>query len=167
MALLLGVLGGVLAVELAAWIPHGSAWLVGRTLSRLPGALDGLTRDRWSEEIEADFATFADRPLAGLMFALRLRLRGARRLAAALALAERLKGPGEDVPRTAAVSVLGGVPQVIVARGMTPPERAQREDELCRILGEPDLRVVETPEEARRIKDFYDARARRDQEERL
>lgn len=166
MAILLGILVGVLAVELAAWIPHGSAWLVGSTLSRLPAGLDKPTRDRWSEEIEADFAAYADRPLGGLMFALRLRLRGAGRLAAALALAERVEGGlAEDLPSLSEVPVLDTVPMIVVARGLTLSERVQREEEFGRILGEPNLRVVETFEEAHRITDFYAAHARRQQED--
>lgn len=165
-AVLLGVVGGVLAVEFTAWVTHGSAWLVARTVSCLPEQLDDSTRERWSEEIEADFAELADRPLAGLMFALRLRLRGARRLAAALALIERLKEePRDEHPGSAWTTlprfVPRFVPQIVIASTLTERERVEREKELRHAFGEPDLRVVETYWEARRITDLYVARAQR------
>jgi len=166
MALFLGVVGGLLAVEAAGWIPHWSAWLVARTLMSLPEALDEPTRYRWSEEIEADFGVFVDRPLGGLMFALGLRLRGARRLAAALALSERLaQGSEENTPSSAGSTLHWNVPQIVIAHHLTGPQCAERQAELRRSWDRSDLRVVGTYEEARRITDFYVAKARRHYEE--
>jgi hypothetical protein len=79
-------IGTVLAVEAKAWAPHLSARLLRATIDRFPQGIDEEMRGRWSEEIEADLASYADRPLGGLIFALRLRRRGGKALAAELAL---------------------------------------------------------------------------------
>jgi hypothetical protein len=84
------IIGTILAVEARCWMPHVSFWLVRVTLAKLPDGLDGQIRSRWSEEIESDLASFDDRPLGGLLFALRLWRRGGRRLGAELALGEGL-----------------------------------------------------------------------------
>jgi hypothetical protein len=84
------LLGSVLAVEARAWLPHLSRWIVSRTMKQLPKALSRELRERWTEEIEADLASFHDRPLSGFVFALRLRLKGARDLAAELALQQAM-----------------------------------------------------------------------------
>lgn len=55
----------------------------------LPEALT----DRWVKELEGDLTSFEDRRIAGLLFSLRLRLKGGPDLAAQLALAHTL-GPG-------------------------------------------------------------------------
>jgi hypothetical protein len=54
--------GGLLVLEANAWLPYSSSRLLGRTLARLPEGLDAATRARWSEEIEADLASYEDRP---------------------------------------------------------------------------------------------------------
>lgn len=88
------VIGTVLAIEAKAWLPYLTRALLRRTLDDLPDALDHQLRSRWSEEIEADLAQFDDRPLGGFLFALRLRWKGGRRLAAELALEQALSTPG-------------------------------------------------------------------------
>jgi hypothetical protein len=82
------VVGTILALEAGAWMPYLSRALVRSTLGRMPVGLDPHIRARWTEEIEADLGAYADRPIGGLAFALRLRRRGGRRLAEQLALAE-------------------------------------------------------------------------------
>jgi hypothetical protein len=79
-------LGTVLAVEAKAWMPHLSACLVRATIARFPDGIDEDMRARWTEEIEADLAGYGDRPLGGILFGLRLRLKGGRELCAQLAL---------------------------------------------------------------------------------
>ncbi|HEX5929425.1 MAG TPA: hypothetical protein VFY48_08530 [Solirubrobacterales bacterium] len=81
-------IGTVLAMEAWASAPHVGAWLVRGTIGGFPDAVPRGDRVRWAEEIEGDFATFRDRRLAGLVFALRLRIKGGRKLAAELALAQ-------------------------------------------------------------------------------
>jgi hypothetical protein len=67
------VLGGLLARESSAWLIQLSRAVLDRGLRRLLQQWQGAARDRWQEEIEADFNTYSDRPLASLIFALRLR----------------------------------------------------------------------------------------------
>lgn len=78
------VVGSIAAVEASAWVPYLSRRLLGSALARLQQDLPPEVRDRWVEEIEADFAAFSDRPWGGLGFALGVRRKGARRLAAEL-----------------------------------------------------------------------------------
>lgn len=54
--------------------------LLRATLVCLPENLDAEVRARWSEEFEADLASYADRPISGLVFALRARQKGCRGL---------------------------------------------------------------------------------------
>lgn len=82
------VIGTVLAIEAKAWMPYVGSRLVRGTLERMPRGLEEQMRSRWAEEIEADHATLADRPVGGLVFAVGLCLKGGRRLAAELALQE-------------------------------------------------------------------------------
>ncbi len=84
------VAGTVLALEVLTWMPHVSRRLLERTIAEFPEELPGKQRARWAEEIEADLASFADRPLGGLQFALKLRRQGGRSLAAELALQSTL-----------------------------------------------------------------------------
>ncbi len=79
------VIGTILAVEASAWMPYLGHRLIRSALSRFPEGLPAEVRARWAEEIEADFASFADRPWGGLVFAIGVRWKGARRLAAELA----------------------------------------------------------------------------------
>jgi len=87
------VIGTVLAIETKAWLPYLSRRLLRRALAGMPGALEDRLRARWSEEIEADLAQFDDRPLGGLLLALRLLAKGGRGLAAELALEQTLSDP--------------------------------------------------------------------------
>ena len=85
------LLGTLLALEAKAWLPYVGRWLIAGTTRHFPDGIDVATRERWLREIEADFETFGDRPLGGLLFALRVRLKGGRDLAAELALAEKIE----------------------------------------------------------------------------
>jgi hypothetical protein len=80
------VIGTLLAIEAKAWMPFLSRHLMRATFAHFPDGLDEPLVARWSEEIEADLHRYRDRPLGGLIFALRLRLKGGRDLAAELAL---------------------------------------------------------------------------------
>jgi hypothetical protein len=95
-ALVIIVVGSILAFEARAWMPHLSRWLVAQAIRRLPGDLKIELRQRWAEEIRADLVAFDDRPVGGLIFALRVRLKGGRDLAAELALQQALQSE-EDV----------------------------------------------------------------------
>lgn len=97
------VIGTLLAIEAKAWLPYLSAGLVRSTLRKMPDALDHEFRSRWSEEIESDLASYDDRPLGGFLFALRLRRRGGKRLAAELALEQTLSTPEPVTGSRAAV----------------------------------------------------------------
>lgn len=97
------VLGSIVAVEASAWMPHLSRRILRSALSRLPADLPPEVRTRWIEEIQADFACFADRPVGGLVFALGVRRKGARRLAAELKprrLPARVQGKGRIATAT-------------------------------------------------------------------
>lgn len=87
------VIGTVLAIEAKAWMPYVGFRLVRATLERMPEGLEEQICSRWAEEIEADHAALADRPIGGLMFAVRLRLKGGRRLAGELALHDAVVSP--------------------------------------------------------------------------
>lgn len=84
------IIGTVVATavvsEGAPLLSRLSIRIVRQVLDRLPDQLPSEDRERWREEIEADAATYAKRPLASLGFALNLRRKGARRLAAELLL---------------------------------------------------------------------------------
>jgi hypothetical protein len=80
------LLGSLLALEARAWLPHVSRRLISQATKQLPKALSVDLRQRWAAEIEADLASFQDRPLSGFVFALRVRAKGGRDLAAELAL---------------------------------------------------------------------------------
>jgi hypothetical protein len=82
------VVGTVLALEAQAWAPYVSRHLVRLAVARLQADMPRQLRERWVEEIEADAASFADRPLGGLVFSLRLWRKGGRELAGELALRE-------------------------------------------------------------------------------
>jgi hypothetical protein len=156
--------GGLLVLEANAWLPYSSSRLLGRTLARLPEGLDAATRARWSEEIEADLASYEDRPLGGLLFALRVRRRGARDLAAELALGERLAGsaPGSGILLNAIMEDGVLMPQVAILFGATPEERAGREHMLSALYGPGlDFRVVADHEEAQRLNEEFMAEIRR------
>jgi hypothetical protein len=95
---ILGTFVGTLtAVEAKAWLPTISARLLRATVAHFPTELPTETRARWIEEIEADLGSLADRPFGGVLFALRLRLKGGRDLAAQLALDQAM---GEMAPIT-------------------------------------------------------------------
>lgn len=102
------VIGTILAVEASAWMPHLGRRLVRSALSRFPDGLPAEVRARWAEEIEADFASFADRPWGGLVFAIGVRWRGARRLAVELAprriKATASRSKGKRTPPAAATA---------------------------------------------------------------
>lgn len=66
-------LGSLLARESSAAVSLLSRALLDRGLQRLLRRWPREDRDRWREEIEADFRTYSERPLAGLVFAMRLR----------------------------------------------------------------------------------------------
>jgi hypothetical protein len=101
-------LGTLLAVEAKAWMPYLAARLVRATIARFPGGLDEETASRWREEIEADLASYEDRPFGSLLFALRLRRRGGKALAAELALEQELDASKPTTDRG---------PRVIIDRG--------------------------------------------------
>lgn len=95
--------GTLVALEAKSWMSYLSAKLVRSTLDTMPAELDGEIRSRWREEVEGDLDSYADRPFAGLLFSLRLRRRGGRRLAAELML-DHVLSNGEDpfeLPRPA------------------------------------------------------------------
>jgi hypothetical protein len=80
-------------------VPYVSRKLVRSMLAEMPEGLDRQTRSRWVEEIEADLASYDDRPLGGLTFAIRLRRRGGRQLAAELMLNQvLLNSKSKDQP---------------------------------------------------------------------
>jgi hypothetical protein len=85
------IVGTAFALEAQAWAPHLSRRLLRATFGGFPPQLPAQLRDRWIEEIEADAASFEDRPLGGLAFSLRLWRRGGRALAAELALREMIE----------------------------------------------------------------------------
>lgn len=101
MHVLYTVVGTVIGTVIAtALVSEGGACLtrlnrrvVRRVLSQFPEQLPGHLRCRWSEEIEADLESYSKQPLRGLWFALTLRRRGARRLAAELLLEVALSLP--------------------------------------------------------------------------
>ena len=95
------IVGTVLAIEARAWLPHFSAWVLRKTLEGLPRKLDETLRKRWAKEIEADLASYQDRPVGGLIFAMRVRAKGARDLAAELALQQALDSSSETADETA------------------------------------------------------------------
>ncbi len=66
-------LGSLLARESSAVLSLMSRALLDRGLRRLLRHWPREARDRWREEIEADFEAYSERPLASLVFALRLR----------------------------------------------------------------------------------------------
>jgi hypothetical protein len=82
--------GTMLALEAKAWAPQVSARVLRVAVGRFPAELEEEVRSRWTEEIEADLASYDDRPLGGLLFVLRLLCRGGRELAAELALQQAL-----------------------------------------------------------------------------
>lgn len=82
------VAGTVLALEAQAWAPYLSRYLLRQAMARLQADVPNSLRDRWVEEIEADAASFGDRPLGGLVFCVRLWRKGGRELAGELALRE-------------------------------------------------------------------------------
>lgn len=84
------LLGSVLAFEVRAWLPHVSRYLISQAMKQIPKELSTNLRERWTSEIEADLASFHDRPLSGFVFALRVRLKGGRDLAAELALQQAI-----------------------------------------------------------------------------
>lgn len=88
--LIFGVCVALAASEAKAWLPYLSARLVRLTLAKMPDGLNQAMRQRWSEEIESDLDRFRDRPLGGLLFALRLYRKGSRTLAAELMLGQAL-----------------------------------------------------------------------------
>jgi hypothetical protein len=91
------LLGTLLALEAKAWLPFLSRRLIAGAVARFPADLRADDRDRWRREIESDLAAFDDRPLGGLAFALRVRFKGGKDLAAELALAEKIAEP-EQAP---------------------------------------------------------------------
>lgn len=90
------VVGTFLAIEAKAWMPYLSGKLVRFTLNRMPDELPDQSRSRWEEEIEGDLASYADRPLGGLVFAVNIARKGGRRLAAELVLQQALGNEHED-----------------------------------------------------------------------
>jgi hypothetical protein len=90
------VLGTVLASEASAWMSHLSRRLVDIAISRLLTKWREEERARWREEIEADFATYSKRPLAGLLFAVGLRWTARKRRLARLS-PRRLLDPFRNV----------------------------------------------------------------------
>jgi hypothetical protein len=72
-------LGSLLARESSAVLSLISQALLDRGLRRLLRHWPHEARDRWREEIEADFEAYSERPLASLVFALRLRWTARRR----------------------------------------------------------------------------------------
>lgn len=96
------IVGTVLAMEAWASTPHMSRWLLRKTVSRFPADLPEVLADRWAKELDADLASFEDRRIVGLLFALRLRLKGGPTLAAQLALAHaQSSGHSEADPPSA------------------------------------------------------------------
>jgi hypothetical protein len=96
-------LGTIGALEAKAWMPYLTVRLVRTTIARFPDGLKEEMRSRWAEEIEADVASYDDRPLGGVLFAFRLRLKGGRELAAQLALHAALEsGTGASEEKTPA-----------------------------------------------------------------
>lgn len=96
-------------------MPYFGGRLVRATLAGLPQGLDGEVRLRWSEEIEGDHASYEDRPIGGLLYALRLRLRGGERLAKELAF-QQLMGEGELSPEDSLDSMSGSSFDVFIDR---------------------------------------------------
>lgn len=72
-------LGSLLGRESSAVLSLVSRALLDRALRRLLRRWPPEARDRWREEIEADFEAYSERPLASLVFALRLRWTARRR----------------------------------------------------------------------------------------
>jgi len=73
------VLGSLLARESSAVLSLVSRALLDRALRRLLRRWPPEAHDRWREEIEADFEAYSERPLASLVFAVRLRWTARRR----------------------------------------------------------------------------------------
>lgn len=97
------VIAMVLISEGGASIVRLSSRIVDHVLSEMPDELPEQLRQRWSEEIRADLATFSREPLGGLRFALKLRRQGGKRLAAELVLqtvlsAQAARVRGADPP---------------------------------------------------------------------
>jgi hypothetical protein len=153
--------GGLLVLEANAWMPYLSSKLLKGTLARLPEQLDATTRARWAEEIEADLAGYEDRPLGGLLFALGVRWRGGKDLAAELALGERLAQgqPGLGILVSATIEAGVAVPQVAIMFGSTPEQRAEKERMLTNLYGpEIEIRFAGDHEEAERISEEFMAK---------
>lgn len=91
------VVGTLVALEAKAWMPYLSRRLLRATFADFPDGLDEPLVARWSEEIEGDLYRYGDRPLGGLIFALRLRLKGGRDLAAELALQAALESGSKEI----------------------------------------------------------------------
>lgn len=93
------VAAGLISKEAAGWAPHVSLSIVRHASRRLPEA----HRSRWLEEMEADIAEFAERPISGLFHAV-LAARGAGRLARELrpvAVASGVSGAESPSSRSA------------------------------------------------------------------
>jgi hypothetical protein len=136
--------GTVAAVEFKAWAPYVSRRLLRSAIARFSVDLPAATRERWTEEIEADLESLMDRPLAALVFALRLRLRGGRGLVAQLereqarevaAAATRAATEADDEgtqPRPAVPVVVENDTEMTVLRTLF--ERYMEEEETREVL---------------------------------
>lgn len=112
------IVGTIVALEARAWMPHLSRRLLRETVDRLAGELPAGLALRWSEEMEADFATYESRPLGGIVFAVGLRLRGGRNLPAQLA--PELDGDSDPIPP----EVDSAIPVLPVAASVSQPATA-------------------------------------------
>jgi hypothetical protein len=72
-AVITAVLSRLAADEVSAWAPVWARGLLAASIKRLPVA----QMDRYREEWNAELATYAGHPVAGILFALRLRRRAA------------------------------------------------------------------------------------------
>lgn len=115
------VVGTVLALEAWSSVPHVGRALVRSTIEGFPAAVPEEQRQRWGEELEADFLMYDERRLAGLAFAIRLRVRGGRSLAGELALVQLEDAPARPGEETATAAV---------TRVRTISHRRQLEDSL-------------------------------------
>jgi hypothetical protein len=139
-AILGTALGSLLGRESSAVLSLLSRGLLDQGLRRLLRRWPPEARERWREEIEADFETYSERPLASLVFALRLRWTTRRRplRRAAAFLADAFENTLDELSEEEKAER-----RLIVLRAMgnsSPMMRAYRAAEVIEQLRrEPDL----------------------------